>query len=387
MERQSELRGKALLFLLFLWCVWFINFSVRMVFSPILPLIEDEFMINHARASSIYVFQSTGYAFALLFSGIYAGRFGYKRSIMVSLCISAFVSLWIPYTQAFPFLYVANFLLGFSVGIYLPSAIALITEYFAEKNWGKALAIHDSGSSTGIFCAPFVALLLLHFVKWRGIFAIFGVIFLAAAVVFYLVADEVKVTHPRKTAFGSLVKMPAVWILGILCIAAAGAALGVFFTVPLYLTKELNLSIDYASSVLGISRVGGICVSISFSFFIDRVNLRKAMFILMLITGILTAIIGWVPVRLIWIVLFLQSMCVTGLFPAAFLLIARMFRGEIRSMATGFITALSIAFGAGGIPYLLGLSGDHLGFSFGFVILGIAVSLSSPLVFTLKELK
>jgi MFS family permease len=358
-----------------------------MIFSPVLPLIEDEFVISHARASSIYVFQSTGYAVALLLSGAYAGRLGYKKSIMVSLCTSSLACLWTPYAQAFPFLYAVNFFLGFSVGIYLPSAIALITEFIAEKNWGKSLAIHDSGSSTGIFCAPFLAILLLHFVKWRGIFGVFGIIFLAAALVFYLVADEVKVKHAQKTGFGSLAKIPELWTLGVLSIFAAGAALGVFFTVPLYLTKELKLGIDYASSVLGISRVGGICVAISTSFFIDRVSLRKAIFIMMLVTGVLTALVGWVPVKILWITLFLQSACVASFYPVVFLSIARMFPGETRSMATGFVLVLSIAFGAGGIPYLLGFSGDHLSFSIGFVILGIAVALSSLLTFTLKELK
>ena len=387
MERQSELRGKALLFLIFLWFLWFTSFTVRMVFSPILPLIEDEFMLSHARVSSIYIFHSTGYAFALLFSGGYAGRFGYKKSIILSLCISSLACLLLPYTKAFPFLYVVNFFLGFSVGIYLPSAIALITEYIAEKNWGKSLAIHDSGSSTGIFCAPFIALLLLHFVRWRGIFGVFGVIFLGAAIIFYLVADEVKVRHAQKTAFGPLVKAPALWILVVLCIFAAGAALGIFFTVPLYLTKELKLSVDYASSVLGISRVGGICVAVSTSFYIDRVNLRKAMFIMMFVTGVLTALVAWAPVSVLWIVLFLQSASIAGFYPVVFLSIARMFPAEARSMATGFVLALSIIFGAGGIPYLMGLSGDYIGFSAGYIILGVAVTFCSLLAFTLKDLK
>jgi MFS family permease len=386
-ERHSELRGKVLLFILFFWFLWFLHFSSRMVFSPILPLIEDEFAISHARAVSIYLFQSTGYVLALLYSALWAGRLGYKKSIMVSLCLSSLASFLVPLGQAFPFLYATNFLYGLSVGIYLPSAIALITEYVAEKNWGRSLAIHDSGSSTGILCAPFIALFLLHFVEWRGIFAVFGIVFLAAAIVVYLAVDEVEAGHAGKSAFSSLVKTPALWTLGTLSIFAAGAALGVFFTVPLYLTKELHLSVGYASSLLGISRLGGLCVAVFTTFFIDRVNLRKAIFIMLFMTGILTALIGWVPVRALWIILFVQAACVAGFYPALFLSVARMFPAEVRSAATGFVLVLSIGIGAGGIPYLLGFSGDHLSFGFGFLLLGIAVALSSLLTFTLKELK
>jgi MFS family permease len=99
-------------------------------------------------------------------------------------------------------------------------------------------------------------------------------------------------------------------------------------------------------------------VAISTSFFIDRVSLRKVIFIMMLVTGILTALVGLVPVRVLWITLFFQSACVASFYPVVFLSIGRMFPGEAHSMATGFVLVLSIALGAGGIPYLLGFSGD-----------------------------
>ena len=76
MEHHNELKGKAFLFLLFLWYLWFINFTVRAILAPILPLIEDEFVVSHAKASSIFIFQSIGYAVSVLLSGFYSGRFG-----------------------------------------------------------------------------------------------------------------------------------------------------------------------------------------------------------------------------------------------------------------------------------------------------------------------
>ncbi|MBP1734349.1 MAG: hypothetical protein H6Q53_636 [Deltaproteobacteria bacterium] len=74
MERYSHFRGQALLFLFFLWFLWFISFSVRMIFAPILPIIEDEFMVNHARASSIFVFLSAGVGVGVIVSGLFSGK-------------------------------------------------------------------------------------------------------------------------------------------------------------------------------------------------------------------------------------------------------------------------------------------------------------------------
>ncbi len=146
MEHNHELKGKALLFLFFFWCLWFINFTVRAIFSPVLPLVEDEFVISHAKATSIFIFQSTGYAVSVLLSGFYSSRFGYKKTILCSLIMASAIFLSIFFVKNFQLFYVFTFLLGFATGLYLPSAISLITEYFAERDWGKSISIHDTAA-------------------------------------------------------------------------------------------------------------------------------------------------------------------------------------------------------------------------------------------------
>ncbi|MCX5811902.1 MAG: MFS transporter [Proteobacteria bacterium] len=388
MEHHSELKGKAILFLLLLWFLWFINFSTRTIFSPILPLIEDEFLISHAGASSIFIFQSIGYGLSMLFSGFYSGRIGYRKSIAFSLVISSFTFSLIPFVKVFSVLYIYSFILGFSAGVYLPSAIPLITEFFAEKNWGRSIAIHDSGASVSIFSAPFIALFFLQYFQWRWIFEVFAVVFILSAIVFYLICDEVKIRHAsQKTLIGDLIKIRSLWIISILFTFAAGVNLGIYFIVPLYLTKELSLSIGYANTILGISRLGGIGVAILCGFLVDRFSLRKTIFIMMLLTGIFTICTGVSSVKFLGFFLFLQAICITGFFPLGLLSIARIFNREMRGMATGLVMTLSIMLGGGLIPYLLGLSGDFLSFRFGITTIGILVILSSPIIFYLKEIK
>lgn len=110
--RYSAIKGKALLLLLFLWLLWFMNFSARTIFSPLMPLIEDEFAIRHARAGSFFVFNALGYGIALFFSGIFAGRCGYKRSILFSLILAAGTFFLIPLVKSFAFLCVLSLALG-----------------------------------------------------------------------------------------------------------------------------------------------------------------------------------------------------------------------------------------------------------------------------------
>jgi len=387
MERYSNFRGQALLFLLFLWFLWFISFSVRMIFAPILPIIEDEFMVNHARSSSIFVFLSAGVGVGVIVSGLFSGKLGYKKSIVFSLAMLSLVSFLIPLIHNFFLLYLFAFVVGFSFGIYLASVIPLITEFYAEKNWGKAIAIHDTGASTAILATPIIALFLLHFFPWRGIFVVFACICLICSIVFSCIGSEVKISKSPRATLKDIVKIRSLWIMAIIWICGMGANLGIYSIIPLYLTKELHLNIGYANTILGISRLGSVAVAIACGFLIDRFDLRRVMFLVMIITSVVTVLMGLAPAKYVGIVLFLQALFVTGLFPVGLVAIAKTFNREMRSLATGIITAASTVFGSGIIPYLLGISGDLYSFRLGITILGIFVGLASTLVFRLKELE
>ncbi|MBP1733253.1 MAG: transporter [Deltaproteobacteria bacterium] len=387
MERHLELKGRGLLLLSLLWFLWFNNIYSRAVFSPILPLLEDEFLVSHARASGIFMFQSVGYGISLLLTGLYAGRLGYKKSIALSLAVTSAAFFLIPLVKTFSALYFFSLIIGFSAGSYIPSVIPLITEYFAEKNWGKSIVIHDSAASVSIFCTPFLALLFIHYFGWRGIFVTFAIIFLLAATTFWLTVDELKITQARKNLHSDLFRKRALWIMGAIWVCATGATWSVYFTVPLYLTKELGLTIEYANSLFGLSRLGGIGVVIACGFLVDRVSVKKMIFTLLLLSGVLTVLVGTSSARFIGVVLSLQVIFIMGFYPLGLTAIARTFDREERGMATGIIMTVSMSTGSGLITYLLGLSGDLISFRFGYVALGALVILGSSLLFSLKELK
>jgi MFS family permease len=175
--------------------------------------------------------------------------------------------------------------------------------------------------------------------------------------------------------------------MAILWVFAGGANMGIYFVVPLYLTKELSLSIGYANTILGVSRFGGIAMAILCGFLVDRFSLKKIMFAMLLLTGIFTFLLGMASIPWIGILLFLQAVVVTGFFPLGLVSLARMFDREIRGPATGLTLTVGVILGGGLMPYLLGLSGDLLSFRYGISLLGAAVILSSGLVFWLKEIK
>lgn len=387
MERFQSLRGKALFFLTLTWFLWFMNVAMRTILSPILPILEDEFGVVHAQAASIFTFIAFGYGTSVSFSGIAASKFGCKKGVIFSFFIAMFVYFIFPMVKHFYLFYPLGFLLGIAAGMYLPSIIPMITEYFEERLWGKAISIHESAASLAIFGAPFIALFMLSLFPWRAIFTLFGIVFIVCMIIFQVTTKEVKVVAGKKSYLRDLLRSGDLWLMAIIWIFAAGGNLGLYFILPLYLVKELGMDVGTANTIFGISRLGGVVVGISAGFLVDRFSLKKTMFLLSSLSGLFAMLLTTQHMSVMKLFLFLQSSVNIGYFPVALVSIQRMFEREERGPATGFIITLGVVCGVGITPYLLGLSGDHMSFRFGIFILGALGVLSSGLVWFLKKLK
>jgi MFS family permease len=386
-QRFTALTGKGLGLLLFIWFLWFMSFTTRTIFSPILPLLENEFGVSHARASSIFMSFSTGYSLSVFFAGFFASHLGAKKSVLLSIGLSVVVFLLIPFVHIFELFYLLTFMLGTAAGMYLPSMIPLLTDYYAENVWGRVIAMHDSGAPISVFCAPFIALAILAFFPWRGIFVVLAVIFAACGVVFYFLTEERKFVRGKYAFPASLWRRKELWCLGTVAVFMGGSSLGLFYVIPLYLVQELSMPAGYANAILGISRIGGVVVAIGAGFVVDRFSLKKTMLTVTLVTGLFTILLALGGVAWIKSLLFIQASFVTGYFPTMFVSVSRLFGPETRGQATGILLTLAAVFGTGLIPYLLGVSGDLVSFRFGIFLLGALTTLSSGLILLLKDLR
>ena len=181
---------------------------------------------------------------------------------------------------------------------------------------------------------------------------------------------------------GEHVEAESLWIFAVIWTFATGAFMGVYQVTPLYLTKELSFSTQYANTIFGLSRLGGVAFGVIMGFAVDRFDLKKSMFIVLCLTGIFTMLIGHTNLFVVQIGLFLQGTAIMGFFATGLMAMSRMFKMEERSIAAGLVSTVSGVFGAALIPYLFGLAGDHISFRFGMVVFGALVVLSSGLVYS-----
>ncbi len=361
------------------WGLWFFNFSTRIIPSPVLPLIEDELMLSHARAGGLFMFLYAGYAFSLLVVGSMAPKVGYKRCIIWGFLCSSSGLFIVQYAYSYEQLVLLLVLIGLGCGVYLPSIMPMITETFAREHWGKAIGIHDSAASLSIFSIPLYVAIGLRVCPWRRLFLFLCIASMVVVVLFWIFSKE---PRGEKVPGGygpiEVLKKKALWFMMPLWIVAAACCLGVYSIIPLFLVNERGISLDLANTVFGTSRLGGILVSITAGFLVDRLGVRRMLFWTLFLTGLSTA--GLATVRSFHLLvgaLFFQATVALGFFPVGLATISKVTTLRERSMATGVVISVGVIFGLGVAPYLLGTIADRVNFQTGILLLGILTTLSS----------
>jgi len=377
---------KIFLLLLF-WSLWFLNFSTRTIFSPLLPIIEDEFAISHAMAGSIFSFLSAGYTITLLLSGFLSPRIGYKRSIILGFTILISAVFCLKYARSYPSFAVATLFVGLGAGIYLPSVMPLLTAIFARDNWGKAIAFHETAASFSILSIPLLTVVALRFFHWRVLFTILSMAAFVVIIFFCIFSPDPRPKKEKKAQLSRILIRKDFWIVAILWIFAASNSLGLYNLIPLFLVKEKGMSIEMANTIFGISRIGGFFIVILAGFLVDRYGAKKILFLLLLTTGLTTvglALTQSVPHLVVMLIL--QATVCSGFFPVAFVAISKITSFNERSIFTGTTIAIGVVVGLGLAPFALGVIADIWNFQYGILFLGVLTAVSCILVRGIGEI-
>jgi MFS family permease len=369
------------------WCLWFLNYSTRVCFSPILPLMEDSLSLSHAQAGSFFASLSIGYGIALLIAGRFASIWGYKRMVVTGFACLAPAFVAFQWVESFLGLHILFFLLGFAVGPYIPSILPIITETYEYKHWGKAIGIHDSATSVSAFSIPILMTFGLHFLPWRDLLLFLAVASVLLPIPFWRVSIEPKQeANQVRSRYIDFLRRKSIWIMGLFFIFSAGSSLGVYSILPLYLIKERGIDFGFANTLVGISRAGGVFISIFIGFLIDHYGYRTILKLSIVATGLSTVALSLASAfPLLVIVLILQATLTLTFFPVGFVTISKLTSLSERSMGTGVIILFGTLFGGGCTPFLLGLIADHFSFGVGILGLGILTTLVSLLVRFLEE--
>ena len=376
-----------ILLLVIFWGLWFLNFCVRMSFSPLLPIIEEELAITHAAAGSLFSFMAVGSTISVFMSGWVAEHIGYKRSILFGFIVLALVSLCLKYAHTYYFFAGCAFLIGLAAGIYLPCVVPLITSIVSRVNWGKAIAFHETAPSFSFFAVPILVALTIRLYHWQSFFVMLSGACALCIVLFWVFAPDPRHQEEKKSSYAVILRRPDFWIIAILWIMAALATAGIYTIIPLFLVTEKGMQVEAANTIFGISRIGGVFAIILVGFLVDRFAVKKILFTILFITGLAT--VGMALAQVLWLLigmLVIQATVSMVFFPAVITAISSITLPEERTTFIGAILAISSLCSFGIFPVALGAVADKWNFQIGILATGVLITLSCALIRRLKEL-
>jgi NNP family nitrate/nitrite transporter-like MFS transporter len=372
--------------LLLIASIFLLNFTARIIAAPLLPTIEKDLGFSHGDAGSLFLFLSIGYFISLLGSGHISSRITHRKTIAVSaIAVGAALSL-ISFSKTLFTMRCCVFLLGISAGIYLPSGITTVTSLVKPRHWGKAVAIHELAPNLSFILTPLLAEILLHWFIWRNILFFVGIVSVIMGMVFSQLGKGGNFSGeaPNFSSIKKILEIPAFWILIVLFSLAITSTLGIYNMLPLYLVTEHGMSLDWANSLVGTSRISTLGMAFLGGWATDRFGSKPVMIGVFFVTGILTVLIGMVSTYWIAAVVFLQPVLAVCFYPAGFAALSTISTPENRNMAISLTIPVAFVLGGGVVPALIGIRADNGYFSWGISVSGALIMMGFFLLFFLK---
>ncbi len=374
--------------ILFLSGLFFLNFVSRVIFSPLLPVIEQEMGIDHTQSGSLFLFLSVGYFLSILSSGFVSSRINHKRSIVLSCFLLGGVLILLGQSSTLFGLQLCLFGIGISAGIYFPSALATISFQVPPAYLARGIALHELAPNAAFVTAPLLCdFFLLHF-SWRAGIAFLGVLLIIGASIYGLGSQgcREKGRAPDLKALVSFFKMPAFWNMMFLFSLAIGATHGIYSMAALFLINDHGMDQEGANRLLAISRLSSVFMPIAGGWFADKFGQQRTMGLVLLLTGFCTAMMGVVE-NGPWLIYFVvaQPLFAVCFFSAGFAVLSKLGSHEFGNLAVTLCLPFSFLLGAGVVPTLIGWIGDRMSIGTGFAAMGVLMVLAGALSYLLTR--
>ena len=229
----------------------------RLVISPVVPIIIDEFAVSNSVVGVALTGMWMAYFASQFPSGILADRFGERPIILVAIGGTAVASVFLALAPVFALFVVGTVVLGGVAGLHYSVATTLLTRTYDEI--GTAIGVHNSGGpAAGLIAPPIAAWIGVRY-GWRPAVAIGAAM---AVPVFVLFAWRVRPTEPRRPDQPMSERLQLEAVLELLsrpqiafpiCLAIAGAFVwqATASFLPTFLVEHRGQSTELAGLVFG----------------------------------------------------------------------------------------------------------------------------------------
>lgn len=169
LERLPVCGYHRFLFMVIALAFFFDNLDLAMM-TYLLGSIRTEFGLTSAQAGMLGSASFVGMAIGALSSGMLADRFGRKPVFQVSMIVWGVGSFLCSTANDPVTLGIYRLLLGVGMGMELPLAQTLLSEFIPARQRGKYLALMDGNWPIAFICAGLMSYYVLSAYSWRTMF-------------------------------------------------------------------------------------------------------------------------------------------------------------------------------------------------------------------------
>ena len=357
----------------------------------VLPFIAREFGLSYTEAGGLITIFHISAFLANAGSGVVVDITGKRVAIQFfALVIGAAGFVAFGFSTSLFGLSLAIMVVGVTNNLWHPAAISYLSLRFPE-NRGYALSIHSLGANLGDTIAPIIIGSLLIWLNWGITIGVSSIPVFAVALWIILIMKDVNSQEKIEEDFvvrkeeyrEGLVKMLKDFSILSLCVMSGLRSMtqnGLLVFIPLYLANVLEAGPLILGASLMVMQLTGLIAGPIAGVFSDNVGRRSIVLIGLLITTIITIILGMISNLTLYIlVIALLGFALFAVRPVIHSWLMDLTPKNLGGSATSLLFATQSALSAI-IPLGGGVIADIWGLSIVFYLLAVFIFLATILV-------
>ena len=364
---------------------FFLTMLGQLIIAPLLPFIEGDLDVSHARMGIALTAYWAIYAAMQFPSGILSDRVGRRMVMVPGMIIYGLGAILVGGSASFfPFLG-SLLILGIGGGLYVIASMSFLSDTF-EKNRSRALSIQSAAGSAAGIIAPMFAIAIAFALSWRWAFLVLAASCIISSLLLY------RTTRPagKRLASGYAGWKKAFFTRPVLLATAFSSVFaftwqGVFSFLPVFLVETKSLSTEMSGLMFTLPFLIGTLTLPLVGAASDRYGRIKMLFLLTAIAAVslyLITIVSSLPG--IIIALLLIGIGLIDLWPIIMSYLIDFIPTEVRGGTLGMHRMVFILIGSLG-PTVLGFMAESGGFNQAFHLLAVMVAVSSVALFSIRD--
>lgn len=352
--------------------------------SPLLTIISRDFPLPAAVVGLIGMAPPVAFALSGVVTPVIERRVGLERLVLLAaIAAAATLGLRALAMDAWTLLAATAGVFA-SVGVANVLIPAVVKKYFPERV-GLMTTVYTTTMAVATFTPPLVAVPLADSIGWRGSFAVWAFVAVAAVVPWMVTSLRARtgrgdvVEEPRASVLSRVVRVPQAWALVITFAVNSSVAYGMFAWLPAILIDTAGVDAATAGSLLALFSFMGLPVSLVVPLLVARLRRTTPFYALAVgsgVAGVAGLLLAPGTATVLWVVLI-------GLPPLMFPMVLVLFGLRTRSHETavalsGFVQSLGYALAAL-VPLAIGVTHEITGgWAAGLLVLGAAIVIVVP---------